>query len=138
MKCAIVCVDEYPSEISANILLDDIFNVEVVMKKNDGRDKDVQLDETVETVKARYENMGETVYEIPIGGSDVVGMMGDYECAVEVTAQAQKLDIEDTTIVTGVGSLETYVGLYCGLKNEGSPFGLTEIAILPFTDYHDK
>ncbi len=138
MKCAIVCVDEYPGEISANILLDGILNAEVVMKKNDGRDKDEQLVETVATVKARYEDMGETVYEIPLGGSDVVGMMGYYECAVELTAQVQKLGIEDATVVTGVGSMGTYLGLYCGLKNEGSPLEITGIAILPFNDYHDR
>lgn len=138
MKCVIVCVDEYPGEVSANILLDGIFNAEVVMKKNDGRDKDMQLAETVAIVKARYEDMGETVYEIPLGGSDVVGIMGYYECAVELTAQAQKLGIEEATVITGVGSMGTYLGLFCGLKNEGSPLGLTGIAILPFTDYHDR
>ncbi|MFL0195728.1 1-aminocyclopropane-1-carboxylate deaminase/D-cysteine desulfhydrase [Clostridium sp. WILCCON 0269] len=138
MKCVIVCVDEYPGEISASILLDGIFNAEVVMKKNDGRDSNVQLAETVAAAKARYEDMGETVYEIPLGGSDVVGIMGYYECAVEITAQAQKLGIEDATVATGVGSMGTYLGLYCGLKNEGSPLGLTGIAILPFTDYHDR
>ncbi|MFL0198511.1 1-aminocyclopropane-1-carboxylate deaminase/D-cysteine desulfhydrase [Clostridium sp. WILCCON 0269] len=138
MKCVIVCVDEYPGEISGNILLDGILNAEIVMKKNDGRDKDVQLAETVAAVKTRYEDVGETVYEIPLGGSEVVGMMGYYECAVEITAQAKKLGIEDATVITGVGSMGTYLGLYCGFKNESSPLGLIGIAILPFTDYHDK
>lgn len=138
MKCVIVCVDEYPGEISGNILLDGIFDAEVVMKKDDGRDKGFQLAETVAVVKARYEDMGETVYEIPLGGSNLVGLMGYYECAVEITDQAQKLGIEDAVIVTGVGSMGTYLGLYCGLKNEGSPLSLTGIAILPFTDYQNR
>ncbi|MGD9567108.1 MAG: 1-aminocyclopropane-1-carboxylate deaminase/D-cysteine desulfhydrase [Sedimentibacter sp.] len=138
MKCVIVCVDEYPGEVSANLLLDGIFNAEVVLKKNDGRDYDVQLAEIMANVKKRYEDMGEIVYEIPVGGSDVTGVMGYYECAVEITAQAKNLGIEDATVVAGVGSMGTYMGLYCGLKNEGSPLGLTGIAILPFNEYHDK
>lgn len=138
MKCVIICVDEYPGEISGNILLDGILNAEVVLKKNDGRAQSVQLAETIANVKARYEDLGEIVYEIPLGGSDVVGVMGYYEGAVEITAQAKRLGIEDATVITGVGSMGTYLGLYCGFKNEGSPLGLTGIAILPFADYQDK
>lgn len=138
MKCVIVCVDDYPGEVSANLLLNGIFNAEVVLKKNDGRDYEVQFAEAIAKVKKRYEDMGETVYEIPMGGSDVIGVMGYYECAVEITAQAKNLGIEDATVIDGVGSMGTYMGLYCGLKNEGSPLGLTGIAILPFTEYHDN
>lgn len=138
MKCVIVCVDEYPGEVSANLLLDGIFDAEVVLKKNDGCANDVQLAETIANVKARYEDMGEIVYEVPLGGSDVVGVMGYYEGAVEITAQAKNLGIEDATVIAGVGSMGTYMGLYCGLKNEGSHLGLTGIAILPFTEYQDR
>jgi len=136
LKCVIVCVDEYPGEVSANLLLDGIFNAEVVIKKNDGRDTGVQLAETIEKVKTKYENQGEIVYEIPVGGSDVAGVMGYYEAAVEITEQAKKIGIEDATVITSVGSFGTYMGLYCGFKNEGSPLKLTGIAILPFTDGH--
>lgn len=138
MKCVIVCVDEYPGEVSANLLLDGIFNAEVVLKKNDGRDYDVLFAEAIANVKAKYEDMGEIVYEIPMGGSDVTGVMGYYECAVEITAQAKNLGIEDATVISGVGSMGTYMGLYCGLKNEDSPLKLTGIAILPFTEFHDR
>lgn len=138
MKCVIVCVDDYPGETSANLLLDGIFDSEVVLKKNDGRASDVQLSETIAKVKARYEEKGEVVYEVPLGGSDVVGVLGYYEAAVEITAQAKDINIEDATVISGVGSMGTYIGLYCGLKNEGSPLSLTGIAILPFNEYHDK
>lgn len=37
MKCVIVCVDEYPGELSANLLLDRLMGAEVVLKKDDGR-----------------------------------------------------------------------------------------------------
>ncbi|MDF2521379.1 MAG: 1-aminocyclopropane-carboxylate deaminase [Clostridia bacterium] len=138
MKCVIVSIDDYPGEISANILLDAIMGAEVVLKKNDGSDILLQYAETAAAVKVRYEAMGEKVYEIPMGGSNTVGMLGYYECAEEITAQAKEIGIEDAILYAGVGSMGTYMGLYCGLKNEGSPLGLTGIAILPFNEDSDK
>lgn len=138
MKCVIVCVDDYPGEVSSNILLDTIMGAEVVFKKNDGRSEAVQLSEAVASVKARYEAIGERVYEIPLGGSNTIGFMGYYECAVEITEQAKKMGIEDAELVVGAGSLGTYMGLYCGLKNENSPLSLTGIAIMPFGDAKEK
>ena len=37
MKCAIVCVDDYPGELSANLLLDRLMGAEVILKHDDGR-----------------------------------------------------------------------------------------------------
>ncbi len=138
LKCVIVCVDSYPGEISANLLLDTIMGSEVVLKKDDGRDSAVQFAETIAAVKARYEAAGEVVYEIPVGGSNTIGMLGYYECAQEMTAQAKAMGLEDATVISGVGSLGTYLGLFCGFKNEGSPLSLTGIAISPFTEEKEK
>ena len=121
MKCAIVCVDPYPGELSANLLLDRLMGAEVILKKDDGRPESEQFAETAAAVKARYEAQGEKVYEIPIGGSSDVGMLGYYECAMELTEQAKQMGLEDATVISAVGSIGTYMGLYCGLKNEGSP-----------------
>ncbi|MCE5207699.1 MAG: D-cysteine desulfhydrase family protein [Chloroflexi bacterium] len=138
LKCVIVCIDDYPGEISANLLLDTIMDAEVVLKKNDGRDSSVQYAETVAAVNARHEAAGEVVYEIPVGGSNTIGMLGYYECAEEMTAQAKAMGLDDATVITGVGSMGTYLGLYCGLKNEGSPLSLTGIAISPFTEEKER
>lgn len=138
MKCAIVCVDEYPGEVSANILLDRLMGAEVVLKKPDGRPEDVQNAEVGAQVRARYEAQGEKVYEIPVGGSNVQGMLGYYECAMEITRQAHERHLDDATLYCGVGSLGTYMGLFCGLRNEHSPLALTGIAISPFGDAKEK
>ena len=134
MKCAIVCVDDYPGELSANLLLDRLFGAEVILKHNDGRPEEVQFAETAAQVKARYEAQGEKVYEIPVGGSNVEGILGYYECAMELTKQAHAMGLDDATVYDAVGSIGTYMGLYCGLKNEGSPLGLVGIAISPFLE----
>ena len=46
MKCAIVCVDNYPGELSANLLLDRLMGAEVILKKDDGRPESEQFAET--------------------------------------------------------------------------------------------
>ncbi len=138
MKCAILCIDDYPGEISANILLDRIMGAEVVLKKSDGRPEDVQNEELLAEAVKKYEAQGEVVYPIPVGGSNRIGMLGYYECAREITAQAFEMGIPHARLLCGVGSLGTYMGLFCGLKNEGSPLRLTGIAISPFGSAKEK
>lgn len=132
MKCAILAVDAYPGELSANMLLDRLFGCELYLKKSDGRPDSVQLDELVETVTRKYEAQGEKVYFIPMGGSNVLGALGYYDCAVELDRQAKELGIPKARVIDTVGSMGTYAGLYCGLKNIKSDLHLTGIAILPF------
>lgn len=138
MKCAIVCVDDYPGELSANLLLDRLMGAEVILKHDDGRPESVQFQEVADEVAARYEAQGEKVYRIPVGGSNAEGILGYYECAMEITQQAKEMGLEDATIYSGVGSIGTYMGLFCGLKNEGSPLGLVGVAISPFLEAKEK
>ncbi|MDD3243060.1 MAG: D-cysteine desulfhydrase family protein [Eubacteriales bacterium] len=138
MKCVIVCVDDDPGEVSGNLLLDRIMGAEVVLQKSDGRPEEEQFAALTAQVKARYEARGERVYEIPMGGSNVTGMLGYYECAMELTAQAKPLGLQDATVCCAVGSMGTYMGLYCGLKNEGSPLELVGIAISPFGEAKER
>ncbi|MGM9619284.1 MAG: 1-aminocyclopropane-1-carboxylate deaminase/D-cysteine desulfhydrase [Oscillospiraceae bacterium] len=134
MKCAIACLDDYPGEVSANILLDRLMGAEVVLKKKDGRPEAVQQQELFAEITARYETQGEKVYFIPMGGSNALGALGYYDCAVELTKQAAELNLGAARVVCTVGSLGTYMGLYTGLRNEGSPLSLTGVAILPQND----
>ena len=134
LKCTIACIDNYPGELSANLLLDRLMGADVVLKKDDGRDEGLQFEELAAELTAKYEAAGEKVYFIPIGGSSVVGMAGYYDCATELTAQAKEMGLEDARVICGVGSIGTFMGLYCGLKNEGSPLSLTGVAISPFGD----
>lgn len=147
MKCSIVAVDDYPGEISANILLDRIMGAEVILKEKDPqRSEDALVHETAMAVKERYESQGETVYYIPMGGSNELGILGYYDCAQELTVQAAELGISDSRIITAVGSMGTYMGLFCGLNDIDSPLSLTGILIMPYKesvrayakDYFDK
>ena len=121
LRSAIMTPDEYPGEISANLLLDGMLGCEVYFRTD--------LEQGVRDVIAKYEAQGEKVYYIPMGGSSELGVLGYYECATELTAQAEALGISDATVVTTVGSLGTYMGLTVGLKNERSPLRLKGISV---------
>ncbi len=138
LKCAIIAIDDYPGEVSANILLDRIMGCDVILKADDGRDENEQFDELCPQIIAQYEEKGEKVYFIPMGGSNALGALGYYDCAVELTAQAKELGLEDARVIDSVGSIGTYMGLYCGLRNENSPLRLTGIAISPFGEYKER
>lgn len=132
LKCAIIAIDDYPGELSANMLLDRLFGCELILKKSDGRPEGEQLKELIDNVTKVYENKGEKVYFIPMGGSNALGALGYYDCALELDRQARELGIPKARVIDTVGSMGTYAGLYCGLKDIKSELRLTGIAILPF------
>ncbi len=142
MKGAIVCVDEYPGELSANLLLDGMMGCDVWLRKKDqaGAKSDWQLlKETVAEVTKRYEEAGEKVYYIPMGGSSELGILGYYECAMEIAGQLSEAGIaagavEAPRLITTVGSMGTYMGLFTGIRMENLPLRLTGIGIMPYKD----
>ncbi len=129
MKCAIVCADKYPGEISANILLDRLMGAEVIFFNPAEKGDSAAF---IQSVVKSYEDKGEKVYFIPVGGSNELGLLGYYSCACEITGQALAAGIKSGTVISAAGSLGTYLGLYCGLRNENSPLSLTGIAISEF------
>ena len=131
LKSAIVAVDPYPGEISANLLLDGIMDCHVYLVKDEG---DSPLDTAVARVTAEWEAKGEKVYYIPMGGSNELGALGYYDCAVELAEQCQALGLSDPHVISTVGSMGTYIGLATAIANENLPLGLTGIGILPYRD----
>lgn len=124
LKSAIITEDEFPGEISANLLLDGMLGCNVHFVKD------------IKTARPRiieqYESEGERVYYIPMGGSNELGVLGYYECAMEITEQAKELGIDNADIICTIGSMGTYLGLLLGLKLENSPLGLIGINVLPY------
>jgi len=137
LKCTIAMIGDYPGELSANLLLDRIMGADIVLKNNDGRAEPEQYDDLVKKLMKEYEEQGEKVYYIPMGGSDDVGFLGYYECAMELTEQANAMGIGDARVFAATGSIGTFMGLYCGLKNEKSTLNCTGIAISPFGEYKE-
>lgn len=128
----IVAVGDPETELSGNLFLDGIFGARVILKRDDGRHKDVQLEEAAKKVIEAEVKKGEQVYFIPMGGSDTTGLLGYMDCARELDAQAKEQQISGATVYVPVGSMGTYLGLYCGLKSIESDLKLIGIAVMPF------
>lgn len=135
LKGAIVSVGEYPGELSANLLLDGMMGSDVWIKRPDGAHTEEQLMETaVSEVTKHYEAQGEKVYFIPMGGSNEIGSLGYYECAMEIAEQIKGSPLEGCRLISTVGSMGTYMGLFAGIANEKLPMHLTGISILLYDD----
>jgi len=124
LKCAIVTEDEYPGEISANLLLDGMMGCDVYFVKDMETGRQAVID--------KYKAAGENVYYIPMGGSNELGILGYYECGVELDKQCREAGIGDATLFTTVGSMATYLGLLTGLKSVDSRIHVTGINVLPY------
>lgn len=133
LKCAILALDDYPGELSSNLLLDRVMGAQVYLKKQEKHSSyDAQLQQLIDQVRAEYEAAGERVYFIPMGGSGEVGVPGYYDCATELDRQRKALGLPGCKLLVAVGSMGTYMGLFTGIKNENLDLSLQGIAIAPF------
>ena len=126
MKSAIVTSDPYPGEISANLLLDGMLGCHVHFVKDMETGRQAVID--------KYTAEGETVYYVPMGGSNELGILGYVECAFELDDQAKDMGIDDAVIYVTVGSMATYMGLLIGLTERGSKLHVKGINVLPYSD----
>lgn len=124
LKCAIITEDEYPGEISANLLLDGMMGCPVYFVKDMETGRQAVID--------KYTAEGENVYYVPMGGSNEIGMLGYVECAMELDRQAREMGIGDASVYVTVGSMGTYLGMLIGLRECGSRLKLVGINVLPY------
>lgn len=137
LKGSIVCVGQYPGELSANLLLDGIMGSDVWIKDQDaGKSESEVYDEIIPKITEQYTAKGEKVYFIPIGGSNELGCLGYYECAMEIASQVQGTPLEGARLIDAVGSMGTYMGLFAAIVNENLPIKLTGVAISPKDDIY--
>ena len=143
MRSAIVAVSERPDEISANLLLDGIMGCHVYLAAPvPGISAGQVQQDAVRKVTEEWEAAGEKVYYIPMGGSNELGALGYYDCAMEIAGQVRELSEGGCgpfpegrpRIISTVGSMGTYIGLATAIANEGLPMSLTGISIMPGKD----
>ena len=135
MRSAIVAVSDRPDEISANLRLDGIMGCHVyLVKPEPGVSSGKLQDDAVKKVTAEWEAAGEKVYYIPMGGSNELGALGYYDCAVEMAGQAKELGFVRPRLISTVGSMGTYIGLAAAIANEKLDMNLPGISIMPRED----
>ena len=118
-ECTLVLTGDMPSHPSANLLLDEMFGVEIV-NVADRADRDRVLQETF----GKAAQDGKRPYLVPYGGSSPVGALG-YAYAVE---EFVKQDITADWIVFGTSSGGTHAGMTLGKRvfgYEGKILGIS-------------
>lgn len=130
MKSIIMCYGLPPKRISGNLLLDRIIGSEVVFMDTTEIRKEaenMQYDEIVaaykglkkkatDSVTKRYEEQGEKVCIVEIGGHSKEGLLGYFDCVKEIQTQLKDQQIKMDYMVVGNGSGGTYGGLLLGAK----------------------
>lgn len=126
LKCGIIMDGPAPEKATGNLILDkmmgaDLFFMDDTDFKNEPSDikaaryKELMEKTTAEVVKM-YEDRGEKVYLIPVGGSSPVGAAGYVMAAKEIKDQLEEMKLRMDYVFTGFGSVGTYGGLYLGAK----------------------
>ena len=105
--CTLVLTGDMPAQSSANLLLDEMFGVEIV-NVVDRADRDRMLQETFD----KAAQAGKKPYLVPYGGSSPVGALG-YAYAVD---EFVKQDVKTDWIVFGTSSGGTHAGLTLGKR----------------------
>jgi D-cysteine desulfhydrase family pyridoxal phosphate-dependent enzyme len=105
LECTLVLTGDMPGRPSANLLLDELFGVEIV-NVTDRADRDRILQETYDNAVAA----GKKPYLVPYGGSSPVGALG-YAFAME---ELVKQGVNADWIVFGTSSGGTHAGLTLG------------------------
>jgi D-cysteine desulfhydrase len=106
-ECTLVLTGDMPSQPSANLLLDEMFGVEIVNVAA-RTDRDRVLQETYD--KAAQD--GKKPYLVPYGGSSPVGALGYVYAVEELVEQGVKAN----WIVFGTSSGGTHAGLTLGKR----------------------
>jgi D-cysteine desulfhydrase family pyridoxal phosphate-dependent enzyme len=110
LGCILVLTGEKPDRPTANLLLDQFFDAEIVMV-NDRSVRDDVLQETFDKAGAQ----GKQPYFVPYGGSSPVGALG-YAFAMEEFMQQ---GVHADWMVFGTSSGGTHAGLVLGQRQHG-------------------
>ncbi len=110
LGCSLVLKGSPPPSISGNLLLDELLGAHFYWT---GEQESAHV---MSSVCAELRTMGRTPYQIPLGGSNVVGATGYVLAMEELLSQLTAENINIDFIVTGSGSGGTQAGMVLGAK----------------------
>jgi D-cysteine desulfhydrase family pyridoxal phosphate-dependent enzyme len=109
---------------SGNVLLDRILGAKVRILPS-GASAETAMEERAEALRGE----GRRPYMIPVGGSNAVGALGYAECARELSAQAEEMDLKIDAVIHASASHGTQAGLAVGLAMAGSAARLVGVSV---------
>ena len=136
MKSIIMAYGKKEKKMSGNLVLDRLMGTEVafidtteIKKKAEGK----TFEETKELYREKkefatnamikkYEEQGEKVYPIQIGGHSKEGLLGYFNCVKEILEQSKQMGVQFDYVIVGNGSGGTLGGLLLGKKFYNAPF----------------
>lgn len=124
MKSAIIMIGNKPESYTGNMILDQMLGSELYYidpsqladSKDYGHALSKAIEEKFKEIKEEKENEGETVYTIPMGGSNPLGALGYVDGLGELHGQCHDLNLSVDYIICAYGSVGTYAGLLLGTK----------------------
>ncbi len=123
LKPILVLGGKMPEYLSGNLTLDAMMGADVYFTAN----REGALEEIIQN----YEQKGEKVYNLPVGGSTVVGTAGYIMAAKEMVDQCKAMGIAPKYLVCAAGSIGTFGGLILGAKYFNAPFEVVGIPVQP-------
>lgn len=139
LKCGIIMDGPAPKKASGNLILDKMLGADLFFMDDSNFKKESKeiyaekykqlLNKTTKKVIKMYEESGDKVYVIPVGGSSPLGAAGYVMAAKEIKDQLEEMKINMDYVFTGFGSVGTFGGLYLGAKYFNTGFTPIGIAV---------
>lgn len=126
LKPILVVDGEDNGYLSGNLTLDALMGADIYFVKDENK-----VEEVIQDICRKYEQNGDKVYCIPMGGSNILGAVGYMMCVKEILDQINRQNLKIDHIVCNVGSMGTYAGLLLGAKYFGAPFDIIGIPVSP-------
>ena len=145
MKAVLILDGDRPKRMSGNLILDGLMGAdlrfvgEADLQGLSIEEYRVRYAQKVEAmtraVIQEYEDRGEKVYVIPVGGSNERGALGYIQMIPELMEQMKNRGLDQATLVCGAGSMGTFAGLWLGAAYYQAPIRVVGISINPQTDF---
>lgn len=141
LKSVLLCYGTPPEQASGNLILDRMMGAEVVFmdtteirklpREKMGPAYKKLMDDATSAVVKGYENRGEKVYVIPMGGHSSLGTLGYFTAIKEILNQSTEMGITFDYLVAPHGSGGTFAGLWLGAVYFKAPFEVVGVAVAP-------
>ncbi len=124
LKCVLVLDTRRGSDLTGNLLLDELLGAEVhLVEKSEDRKTEMAR------VSTALEAKGEVPYLIPTGGSVPIGALGYVQCVDELMGQIREFGIAPRRLYFPTGSQGTQAGLAAGAIVFDAPFEVRGVAV---------
>lgn len=141
MKPILVLTGPKPDYCSGNLILDRMMGADIhfidtsayadLPEPEKSEKTAAFLAQETEKLVAEYEKQGIHPYNVPVGGSSLVGAAGYINAIPEIMQQMKDQGIKAKYLVCGYGSMGTFGGLWAGAKYYNAPFEVIGVPVSP-------